>query len=137
MKSTATARWNGTLKGGSGQVSAQSAFFKNLPYTFVSRFVDGSGGTTPEELIAAAHAACYSMALSANLEKAGIIPESVETTSTVTLENGVITSSHLAVKAKISGITPADFERHAADTKSTCPVSKALNLNITVEARLI
>lgn len=137
MKSTATALWKGSLKEGTGQVSASSGLFKKLPYSFVSRFVDGSGGTTPEELIAAAHAGCFSMALSAELGKAGIVPESIETTSTVTIEGGVITLSHLAVKGKVPGMSREDFEKYADTAKVGCPVSKALNTKITLEANLL
>lgn len=137
MKSTATATWNGNLKEGKGQITANSGFFSRLPYTFVSRFVDGSGGTTPEELIAAAHAGCYSMALSADLGKDGIVPESIETSSTVTVENGTITSSHLVVKARVKGITKSELEKYAQGTKSTCPVSKALHLTITLDVSLV
>jgi len=137
MKSTATALWKGSLKEGAGRISAKSEHFKNLPYTFVSRFVNGTGGTTPEELIAAAHAGCYSMFLSSELSNAGTVPESIETSSTVTIEEGVITSSHLVVRAKVPGISKADFEKHVSASKSGCPVSKALNLKITVEAVLL
>jgi osmotically inducible protein OsmC len=137
MKSTATAVWNGSLKEGAGYINAQSTFFHKLPYTFNSRFGSGAGGTNPEELIAAAHAGCYSMALSADLGKAGIIPESVETSSSVTLENGVITSSHLVVKARVPGVSKEVFEKIASETKFNCPVSKALNLEISLEITLL
>jgi osmotically inducible protein OsmC len=137
MKSTATAVWNGSLKEGAGHLSAKSTFFNKLPYTFVSRFENGTGGTNPEELIAAAHAGCYSMALSAELGKAGIVPESIETSSTVAIENGTITTSHLVVKAKVPGISKEVFEKTARDTKSACPVSKALNLTISLEVFLL
>jgi osmotically inducible protein OsmC len=137
MKSTATAIWNGSLKEGAGHINAQSTFFHKLPYTFNSRFGSGAGGTNPEELIAAAHAGCYSMALSAELGKAGVVPESIETSSTVTLDNGIITSSHLIVKAKVPGISKEAFEKIASDTKSACPVSKVLNLDITLEVTLL
>jgi osmotically inducible protein OsmC len=137
MKSTATALWNGSLKEGIGNVSAGSAFFTKLPYTFNSRFGTGAGGTNPEELIAAAHAGCYSMALSAELGKVNFIPNSIETSSTVTIAEGVITSSHLAVKAKVPGISREEFERIASATKTSCPVSKALNLEISLEITLL
>jgi lipoyl-dependent peroxiredoxin len=133
MKSTATAIWNGSLKEGSGQMTAQSGFFKQLPYTFVSRFDTGKGGTNPEELIAAAHAACYSMALSAELGKDGIVPESITTTSAVTIENGTITKSELVVTAKVPGISKAEFEKYATATKQGCPVSKVLKLDILLD----
>jgi osmotically inducible protein OsmC len=137
MKSTASAVWKGSLKDGAGHLTASSNFFSKLPYTFVSRFVDGTGGTTPEELIAAAHAGCYSMALSAELGKAGIVPESIETTSTVTIDSGTITQSHLVVKARVPGISREAFEKYATETKSACPVSKVLNLSISLEVTLL
>ncbi|MBN1414297.1 MAG: OsmC family peroxiredoxin [Bacteroidales bacterium] len=137
MKSTATAVWNGTLKEGTGSLSGSSSFFTRLPYTFNSRFGDGRGGTNPEELIAAAHAGCYSMALSAELGKGGITPEHIETSSTVTIDNGTITASHLVVRARIPGISIKDFEKYAIETKSSCPVSKALKLDITLEIVLL
>jgi osmotically inducible protein OsmC len=137
MKSTSTAVWKGSLKEGSGQMSAHSGFFKQLPYTFVSRFDTGAGGTNPEELIAAAHAGCYSMALSAELGKTGLIPESIVTSSTITITDGTITKSHLVVKAKVPGISREAFEQVAIATKSGCPVSKALNLEITLETTLL
>jgi osmotically inducible protein OsmC len=137
MKSTASAEWKGSLKEGKGTMNSTSSFFRNLPYTFNSRFEGGGKGTTPEELIAAAHAGCYSMALSGDLGKAGITPEHIETTSTVTIENGTVTTSHLVVKAKIPGISKEDFQKYSVGTKSTCPVSRALNLEISLEAVLL
>lgn len=137
MKSTATAVWKGSLKDGAGLLSSGKDFFSNLPYTFNSRFGNGTGGTNPEELIAAAHAGCYSMALSAGLGKDGIIPESVETSCTITLEDGVIKTSKLVVKARVPGLSKEDFEKYARETKSTCPVSKVLNLEILLEASLV
>jgi osmotically inducible protein OsmC len=137
MKSTAIATWKGSLKEGTGIMNSSTKYFDNLPYTFTSRFVDGKGGTNPEELIAAAHAGCYSMALSGDLGKANFVPDSVETSATVTVENGTITTSHLVVKAKVPGISKEEFAKIAAATKSNCPVSKALNLTISLEAVLI
>lgn len=137
MKSTASAAWKGNLKQGTGVMNSTTKFFGNLPFTFTSRFVDGKGGTNPEELIAAAHAGCYSMALSGDLEKAGFMPQEVETSATVTVDNGTITTSHLVVKAKVPGISKEEFAKIAAGTKSTCPVSKALNLTISLEATLV
>lgn len=137
MKSTASATWKGTLKEGSGVMNSSMKYFSNLPYTFVSRFVEGKGGTNPEELIAAAHAGCYSMALSADLEKANFKPVQVEASATVTMDNGTITTSHLVVKAKVPGISKEEFAKIAAAAKSTCPVSKALNITISLEAVLV
>jgi len=137
MKSTASATWKGTLKEGSGVMNSSMKYFSNLPYTFVSRFVEGKGGTNPEELIAAAHAGCYSMALSADLEKANFKPVQVEASATVTMDNGTITTSHLVVKAKVPGISKEEFAKIAAAAKSACPVSKALNVTISLEAVLV
>lgn len=137
MKSTASATWKGTLKEGSGVMNSSMKYFSNLPYTFVSRFVESKGGTNPEELIAAAHAGCYSMALSADLEKAKFKPVQVEASATVTMDNGTITTSHLVVKAKVPGISKEEFAKIAAAAKSTCPVSKALNITISLEAVLV
>jgi osmotically inducible protein OsmC len=137
MKSTATALWKGSLKEGAGHLSALSGHFKNLPYTFVSRFVDGSGGTTPEELIAAAHAGCFSMFLSAELGKAGFVPESIETSSSVSIEAGNIDSSHLVVKARVPGVSKEEFMKLVETSKQGCPVSKVLNTQITLEVTLL
>lgn len=136
MKSTASAVWNGSLKEGKGSLSAGTGFFKELPYTFNSRFEGGKSATNPEELIAAAHAACYSMALSAELGKAGYTPESIETTCTIDLEGSNIVTSHLVSKARVPGITREAFDQIAQATKAGCPVSRALNLTISLDASL-
>jgi lipoyl-dependent peroxiredoxin len=135
MKRTATAVWNGSGKEGSGKMSTQSSTLDQTQYSYKSRFEEGTG-TNPEELIAAAHAGCFSMKLSFVLGGAGFEPESIETTSTVTLDNGVITGSHLTVKAKVPGIPEDKFRECAEDAKANCPVSKALNIEITMEASL-
>jgi len=137
MKSIATALWKGSLKEGTGRMNAKSGFFNQLPFTFKTRFEGSAGGTTPEELIAAAHAGCYSMALSAELGKEGFTPESIDTSSTVTIENGTITKSELVVSAKVPGISKEKFEQVALVTKTGCPVSKALKLEITLVATLL
>jgi lipoyl-dependent peroxiredoxin len=137
MRSTATATWTGSLKEGKGVMNSATKFFSNLPYTFATRFEGAKGGTTPEELIAAAHAGCYSMALSNELGKAGFNAQQVDASATVTIENGTITNSHLVVKAKVPGISKEQFAKVATETKSACPVSKALNLDITLEATLV
>jgi lipoyl-dependent peroxiredoxin len=136
MKRSATAVWNGSGKEGSGNLTTQSTALKSMQYSYKSRFEEGVG-TNPEELIAAAHAGCYTMKLSFVLGGAGFTPDSLETTSTVTLDNGVITGSHLVVKAKVPGITPDKFKEAAEDAKVNCPVSKALNMDITLEASLV
>lgn len=135
MKRTATAVWNGPGKDGKGNLTTQSTTLNKTQYSYKSRFEEGVG-TNPEELIAAAHAGCFSMKLSFVLGGVGFEPESIETTSTVELDNGVITSSHLVVKAKVPGITPGKFQEAAKDAKENCPVSKVLNANITMDASL-
>ncbi|MBK8607084.1 MAG: OsmC family peroxiredoxin [Chitinophagaceae bacterium] len=136
MKRTATANWKGSGKEGTGKLITQSGVIKNKAYDFKSRFEDGTS-TNPEELIAAAHAGCYSMKLSFVLGAAGLTPHSIETKCTVTLEGGVITSSHLEVKAKVAKCKAAAFAEYAADAKENCPVSKALNVEITMDAELV
>ena len=135
MKRTATAVWNGSGKEGSGQVSSQSSVLNKAQYSYKSRFEEGIG-TNPEELIAAAHAGCYSMKLSFVLGAAGFQPDSIETVSAVELKEGVVTSSHLTVKASVPGISPEKFQECAEDAKLNCPISKALSLEITLDASL-
>lgn len=136
MKRTATANWKGSGKEGTGKLLTQSGVIKNKAYDFKSRFEDGSF-TNPEELIAAAHAGCYSMKLSFVLGAAGLTPNRIETTCTVTLQEGVITGSHLQVRAKVPKCKAAAFAEYAADAKANCPVSKALNVEITMDAELV
>ena len=136
MKRTATAVWNGSGKEGSGNLSTQSNVLKQTAYSYKSRFEEGTG-TNPEELIAAAHAGCFSMKLSFVLGAAGFTPESIETTSVISLEEGVIKSSQLTVKASVPGISEDQFLQCAEDAKANCPVSKALNMQITMNATLV
>ncbi|MDJ1473524.1 OsmC family protein [Cytophagaceae bacterium DM2B3-1] len=136
MKRTATALWNGTIKEGKGHLTTQSTVLNQTQYSFNSRFADGVG-TNPEELMAAAHAGCFTMKLSLDLTTAGFTPESLETQSAITLDNGVITRSDLTLKARIPGITEEQFQEIAAGAKATCPVSKAYNMEITLNASLI
>jgi osmotically inducible protein OsmC len=136
MKRTATAVWNGSGKDGKGQLTTQSSTLNNTQYSYKSRFEEGTG-TNPEELIAAAHAGCFAMKLSFVLGAAGFTPDSLETTSTVTLEDGTIKSSNLVLKAKIPNITPEKFKECADDAKANCPVSKLLNADITLDAQLV
>jgi lipoyl-dependent peroxiredoxin len=139
MQRTASAEWRGGLKDGKGTVSSASTVLSNTPYSFSTRFED-EPGTNPEELIAAAHAACFSMALSGQLGSAGITPESIKTAATLTLEKlesgFTITAVHLDVTAKIPGGDKAAFEKAAENAKSGCPVSKVLKANITMSAKL-
>jgi osmotically inducible protein OsmC len=139
MKKHASAVWTGGLKDGKGSISTETGVLSNAPYGFKSRFEDGPG-TNPEELIGAAHAGCFSMALSMMLGQNGLTPDRIETKAEITLdkvgEGFAITSSHLAVSAKVPGADAATFERIAAQAKENCPVSKLLKANITMDARL-
>ena len=139
MKRSASAVWNGGLKDGKGTISTGSGVLSNTQYSFSTRFEDGAG-TNPEELIAAAHAGCFSMALSGQLAQAGLTAESINTTATVRLEKTdsgfAITSVHLDVRARIPGAEASAFETAANNAKSGCPVSKVLNADITMNTTL-
>lgn len=139
MKRSASAVWNGGLKDGKGTISTDSGVLSNTQYSFSTRFEDGAG-TNPEELIAAAHAGCFSMALSGQLAQAGLTAESINTTATVRLEKTesgfAITSVHLDVRARIPGAEAAAFETAANNAKSGCPVSKVLKADITMNTTL-
>lgn len=136
----ASAIWKGGLKDGQGTVSTETGVVNAAKYNFVQRF-ENSPGTNPEELIAAAHSACYSMALSAALEKNGIPPESVETKASLTLEKldlgFTVTRIHLDVAAKVPNATPEQFLSTAEAAKRGCPISRLLNTTITLEAKLV
>jgi osmotically inducible protein OsmC len=136
MKRTATAIWNGSGKDGKGTLTTQSNTLNKTQYSYKSRFEEGVG-TNPEELIAAAHAGCFAMKLSFVLQALGITPDSLDVQGEVTLDNGAITQSALTLKAKIPGITAAQFKEATEDAKQNCPVSKLLNTNITLQASLI
>ena len=139
MKRTANAEWRGDLKSGNGVVSSASGVLSNAAYSFQTRFEEGKG-TNPEELLAAAHAGCFSMALSAQLGQAGLTAESIRTTCTITLEKladgFAITESHLDLKAKVPGATQAAFDTATTAAKTGCPVSKLYKTNITLTAIL-
>jgi lipoyl-dependent peroxiredoxin len=140
MKRNATAVWNGSLKEGKGTLTAPGGALKNTEYSFGSRFESGAG-TNPEELIAAAHAGCFAMALSAELGGAGFTPERLEATATVSLDNvppkgWTVTTSHIVLNAKIPGIDAAKFKEIADKAKAGCPISRLLNATITLEAKL-
>lgn len=140
MKRHASAVWNGDLKGGSGSISSPSGVLKETSYSFRTRFEEGVTGTNPEELIAAAHAGCFSMAFAHELSGAGFTPTSVATTATVTLDQVqggfAITKVHLATEASVPGIDRAKFDEIAGKAKDGCPVSKVLNAEITLGATL-
>ncbi len=136
MKRKATAVWTGSGKEGKGSLSTQSTVLNKTQYSFNSRFEDGVG-TNPEELIAAAHAGCFTMKLSFVLGEAGFTPQELTTECVITFENGVITESHLVLKATIPGIAKDKFDVSVKDAKENCPISKLLNTNITIEAALV
>jgi osmotically inducible protein OsmC len=136
MKRTATANWKGSGKEGSGKLVTQSKVIKNKAYDYRSRFEDGTY-TNPEELIAAAHAGCFSMKLAFVLGAAGFTPSRIETTCTVTLENGSITSSHLEVKAKVPKMRAKNFPQYAEEAKAGCPVGKVLSCEQTINAQIV
>lgn len=139
MESKASAIWLGDLKSGKGTMTAPSGVLSNATYTFATRF-EGRPGTNPEELVAAAHAACFSMALAADLGRAGLNPERVETTAAVTLETvdgkPTVTKSHLTTRAKVPGADKAKFMDVANGTKVGCPISRLLKAEITMDATL-
>ena len=139
MKQKASAVWQGSLKEGTGTISTGSGALVAKPYSFKTRF-EGEQGTNPEELIGAAHAGCFSMALSMILGLAGFTPDKIETSATITLEQKdggfAITASHLDLTASIPGIEDATFQDLAAKAKAGCPVSKVLNATITMDAKL-
>lgn len=141
MKRTASAVWKGNFKQGSGTVSTPNGVLKNTPYSAASRFESGTG-TNPEELVAAAHAGCFAMALSLMLEKAGFNAESLDASATVTLENlpekgFTVTSSHLVLQARVPGISKEKFQEIAGQAKAGCPISKLLNATLTLDATLV
>ncbi|HWQ31726.1 MAG TPA: OsmC family protein [Blastocatellia bacterium] len=139
MRRKASAVWKGDLKGGRGTISTESGVLADTQYSFSTRFEEGRG-TNPEELIAAAHAGCFSMALSAQLGNAGLTADSISTTATVRLEKTdagfTITSVHLEVTARVPGADQQAFETAANNAKAGCPVSRVLNATITMDARL-
>ena len=140
MVRKASAIWNGSLKEGKGVISTDSKVLSNTQYSFSTRFENGIG-TNPEELIAAAHAGCFSMALSGQLGNAGMTAESIETTASVTLEKleagFTVTKVHLDVTAKIPGANAAAFETAAQNAKAGCPISRLLKAEITMTAKLV
>lgn len=136
MKRNATAVWNGSLKEGAGKLSTQSKAIENAQYSFKSRFEQGVG-TNPEELVAAAHAGCFTMQLSAYITEGGFEIESIETKCDIDLVDGTIITSHLAVNAKIKGITDEVFQQLVTKAEKTCPVSKLLNAAISSTATLV
>ncbi len=139
MKRKASAEWQGGLKEGNGNISTESGVLARTQYSFGTRFESGIG-TNPEELVAAAHAACFSMAFSGKLAGAGFVPEQIVTTATVTFENReqgwAVTESHLEVSATVPGAAPETFAKLAQEAKAGCPISRLLNTTITMDAKL-
>ena len=139
MERTASAVWNGSLKEGKGTITTQSGVLSDAPYSFVTRFENGKG-TNPEELIAAAHAGCFTMALSAQLGTMNFTPQTLRTSAKLTLEKldagWTISKIHLDVSARVPGISASAFESAAASAKANCPVSRLLKAEITMEAHL-
>jgi osmotically inducible protein OsmC len=141
MKRNASAVWHGNLKGGKGTLSTDSSVLKDTQYSFGSRFESGVG-TNPEELIAAAHAGCFTMALSGALEQAGFTADTLNTTAALTLENNpqtswTISAIHLTTTAKVPGISAEKFAEVAAGAKTGCPVSRLLKASISLDAKLV
>jgi osmotically inducible protein OsmC len=139
MKRKATARWEGAIQNGQGTISTASGTLSQAQYSFSTRFENGVG-TNPEELIAAAHAGCFSMALSGQLGKADLTPESIETTATITLDKTdagwTVTEVHLDVTARVPGATEEAFNTAADNAKLGCPISRLLMTKITMDAKL-
>lgn len=136
MKRNSTAVWQGTGKEGKGVLTTQSKVLSNTQYSFTSRFEQGIG-TNPEELVAAAHAGCFTMKLSFNIDAAGFKAEKLETNCEINFVDGVITNSHLTLTASVPGIGAAKFDELVADAEKNCPISKLLNTKITVSAKLV
>lgn len=132
MSKYANAQWQGTGKDGKGTLTTETKYLNNAPYTYATRFGEAKDGTNPEELVAAAHAGCFSMKLSFVLNEAGFTPDTIDTKCEITLANGAITKSHLTVNAKIPRITKEKFEECAKEAKENCPISKSLNSNIEI-----
>lgn len=141
MKSTASAVWEGGLKDGKGKLTSGSGAFTDSPYTFAKRFEGAGAGTTPEELIAAAHSGCFAMATSGELTKAGFPPTRLTVKATITLEpvdgKPTVSTSALELEAVIPGIDDAKFQELAAAAKAGCPISRLLHTNITLTAKLV
>lgn len=131
----ATAVWQGSGKDGKGHLTTPSTVLDKTQYSFKSRFEDGVG-TNPEELVAAAHAGCFAMKLSFNLQEAGFTATELDVTSNITFEDGTLKKSHLVLKAKVEGVTQEKFDELVKDAEANCPISKALNMDISVESTL-
>ena len=136
MKRHATAVWQGTGKEGNGNISSESKALDHAKYSYTSRFEDGPG-TNPEELVAAAHAGCFTMKLSFNIDKAGFKADNLETKCYITFEGGAVTESHLVIKAIVPGMDKEKFNEAVEDARLNCPMSKLLKTDITADATLV
>lgn len=137
MKRTAQAHWAGTIKEGKGELTTQSEILNHTNYSFKTRFTGEEKGTNPEELLAAAHAGCFTMAVSLALTEKGLNPESLTTQATIVMEGFSITSSHLSIVGKVAGISQEEFEAITKGAEKNCLISKALNISISSEAQLL
>jgi len=138
IERTATGVWSGDLKGGKGTIGSTSGVLSETPFTYATRF-ENAKGTNPEELIAAAHAACYSMAFSNYLSQQGHVPDEIKTEATITLDSGTISKMRLVTKGRVSGVDEATFKRFAEEAEKKCPVSNLLRngLEISLDASLM
>ncbi|MES2807954.1 MAG: OsmC family peroxiredoxin [Bacteroidota bacterium] len=137
MKRTAKAQWFGNLKEGRGEITSQSGILNNTNYSFKTRFADGETGTNPEELLAAAHAGCFTMAVSAALTEKGLNPTALKTEATVQMEGLSITSVHLSIVGEVAGISAEEFEAITKVAEKNCLISKVLSITISSEAHLV
>ena len=137
MKRTAKAHWEGTIKEGKGQLSTQSEILNQTNYSFKTRFTGDEIGTNPEELLAAAHAGCFTMAVSLGLTEKGFNPTSLDTEATLLMEGVAITSIHLSITGVVPGVDVAEFEAIVSSAEKNCLISKVLNIQISSDARLV
>lgn len=137
MKYTAQAHWEGSLKSGRGSLSTQSGALKKAKYSFKSRFEDASEGTNPEELLAATHAGCFTMAVCAHLTKKGFDPRTLDTEAVVTMEEQAITGIHLSISGRVDNLSEDEFDHVVSYEGSHCIISKALQVPISTNARLV
>ena len=137
MKRIAKAHWTGNLRDGKGALTTESGILDNTNYTFKTRFEEGEQGTNPEELIAAAHAGCFTMAVASGLTKKRLNPKFLDTEAILTMEGNVITAIHLAITGSVEGITAQEFTEVTKDAEKNCIISKVLNVTITSEAHFV
>ena len=137
MKRTGSAHWSGTLKEGKGELSTQSGILDKTNYSFKTRFAEGEKGANPEELLAAAHAGCFTMAVGAILTEKGLNPKSLDTVATVSMEGLSITAVHLSITGSVAGISADDFTAVTKDAEKNCLISKVLSIPITSEAHFV